>query len=95
MDSKRTLQLLKELEEMGFDDDAFGRLHHKRETISGMRKYCEDNPNRIFGDANERVYKRLSFVLNASKELKLSCDQTQFFNTLAEAAFNVIPPSPK
>lgn len=95
MNSERTLQLLEELEKMGFDDDAFGRLHHKRETITGMRKYCEDHSSRIFSEANERVYERLAFVLNASRELKLSRDQTQLFNTLAEAAFDAIPPNPK
>jgi hypothetical protein len=95
MDSERTLHLLEELEKMGFNDDAFGRLHHKRETITGMRKYCVDHPTRSFGEANERVYERLAFVLNASKELKLSRDQAQLFNTLAEAAFDAIPPNPK
>jgi hypothetical protein len=96
MDANQTLQLLAELKKMGFGDAAFGRLHHKRENISGMEKYCEDNPERKFSGNNTLVYRRLAFVLNACKGLEIPTDRTgqiQLFNTLAEAAFNAIPPS--
>ena len=96
MDANQTLQLLAELKNMGFGDAAFGRLHHKRENISGMEKYCEDNLKRRFSENNALVYRRLAFVLNACKGLEIPTEQTgqiQLFNTLAEAAFNALQPS--
>ena len=63
-DPKGTVQLLHDLGELGFDDDAFYRLHHKREvrireTIGGFGKYCLDTKRFQKGGTNYFVHWRL------------------------------------
>ena len=66
-----TLGLLDELQRLGFNDDAFWRLHHFRrvgrpDSIARHRNYCMGLKRGVFnpGSENERVALRLSFVLD-------------------------------
>jgi hypothetical protein len=59
MTSERTLELLRDLEVLGFDDRTFWRLHHFRErghrqTIASHRKYCEPPREFQFEGTNGR-----------------------------------------
>jgi uracil-DNA glycosylase len=92
MDPKRTLPLLDELQKLGFDDEAFWRLHHfrhrKRETIARFRAYCEKSSAFLPDGANERVHRRLAFVLETYRQP----GNTKNLIMLADAAFDKIPP---
>src|SRR5260370_15530232 len=72
VDPKRTLALLDELQKLGFNDEAFWRLHHfrhrKRETIARFPAYCEKTSAFLPDGANERVHRRLAFVLKTYPE---------------------------
>ena len=97
---KRTLELLDELNELGFNDEAFWRLHHfrhrKKETIASFRSYCEKlcEKNSAFMPAgtNERVHERLALVLKTYRERGLPPGQTKVLIDLADTAFVEIPP---
>jgi hypothetical protein len=91
IDPKGTVQLLDDLCKLGFDDEAFWPLHHKkeggvRETISGFRKYCLDIRRFQKGGTNYFVHWRLFSLLRA----RLS-GSTGAFETLAEDAYQQIP----
>jgi len=102
-----TLELLDTLEDIGFTDDAFWRLHHKREptakrkqsqkeTIAKFRAYCEGIQRRTdsfkYNSENEHVHERLKFVLRKYREGGYAPRQTNIFIALAEEAFLKIPP---
>ncbi len=91
------LELLHTLEQLGFNDDSFWRLHHfrlrgKRETISGFRTYCRKISEFSPTGTNERVCERLSFVLQAYRDRGLPPNQTGIFVELAVEAFSKLPP---
>ena len=101
---QETLILLEDLENLGFSDDAFWRLHHKREptavraeplreTIKNFRRYCEQLKTDAFefDGENERVHKRLAFVLKIYRGIGFAKNQSNVFVALAEASFEVIP----
>jgi len=95
IDPRRTLDLLNELQKLRFNDEAFWRLHHfrqrkkpKKATIASFRAYCEKTSAFLVDGTNERVHRRLAFVLeNFSKPYS-----RKSFVDLAEAAFDKIPP---
>jgi len=92
MNPKRTLDLLEELRDLGFNDEAFWRLHHfrkrKKEKIASFRAYCEKTSAFVPDGANERVHRRLAFVLETYREAA----NTKNLIALADAAFDKIPP---
>jgi len=89
---KDTLMLLDRLEELGFGDSAFAKLHHFREResnagIAAHRAYCEKT--KIFRDdgTNEKVQQRLRLVLSAYVLAGFSSNSSLLFEHLAEAAY--------
>jgi hypothetical protein len=94
--TKRTIELLDDLQDEGFDDGAFGLLHHfrvtrgKMDTIARHRKYCSERESLRAGGTNEKVQKRLQLVLNAYRAGPFRGGAT-VFQQLAEAAAREIP----
>lgn len=98
----QTLKLLDELQKLGFSDDAFWRLHHKREptahrrqpqreTIKDFRRYCEGRQTfDPFGE-NARVHERLVFVMSIYTDVGFAANEPNVFIALAEASFKAIP----
>lgn len=97
---EHTIELLDQLEELGFTDASFGLVHHltrkgtKRETTRGMRRYCETRPADFQPDGNnDRLRRRLEFVLHSYREVfGLPAGKTAVFDALADAAYLGIPP---
>jgi hypothetical protein len=86
------LVMLAELKNLGFNDEAFWRVHHfrensKKERINQFSAYCERKSQFQLGGTNERVHRRLKFVLTEYRELNLPPNQTTVFIDLAEKAF--------
>jgi len=99
MPVRETLQLLDELQDLGFSDAAFARLHHKRlnkqyspHKIEPFRRYCEQHQMFRPNSENELIYKRLAFVLRKYRDEELPPGKTDAFIALAEASFKEIPP---
>jgi hypothetical protein len=97
MNPKQTLACLDELQQLGFTDEAFWRVHHfrekeRRETINGFRSYCEKTD--LFHDDgnNERVHKRLEMILTHYKAYHSG--NRVMFTRLADAAYCMIPAVP-
>ena len=73
-----------------------GVFHHlfrkgtKKETINGMRNYC--GTVQSLDLQNERVTRRLEFVLNSYQYFRLTPGKSGVFDALAEAAWLGIPP---
>ena len=93
MGPKQILYILDELQKLGFNDDAFCLLHHKqetgkRETIKGMRSYCEKTEAFTVDGNNERVLQRLEFVLKHIRDPENKKD----FIELAKQSYKLIPP---
>ena len=91
----QTIAYLDELEQLGFTNEAYWRVHHfreknERDTINAHRKYCERTIS--FGDDknNERVQKRLALILQYYKDYHLG--NPAIFSDLADAAYRLIPP---
>jgi hypothetical protein len=73
-DPRRTIELLDELERLGFDDAAFQRLHHfwqrppgdpgRHPTINDHRGYCVRTQSFQAGQNNARLQRRLEMVLD-------------------------------
>jgi hypothetical protein len=94
-----TVKLLNELEMLGFNDEAFWRLHHRRlsghkDTINAHRKYCLSLKTGSFipGEDNALVTERLVYVLEIYRAAELPNGNAGAFIALAEAAFRAIPP---
>ena len=94
--TKRTIELLDELESLGFDDHAFGHLHHFRvlrgvyDTITAHRKYVEKHTYLLADGNNEKVQRRLELVLNAYKAGPFKRGAPVFL-ALAQAAVDELP----
>lgn len=91
-----TLTLLDDLERLGFDDQAFARLHHwravgKDETIRAFRAYCEKHDDFQADGNNARVAQRLELVLKAYTQGGFTSSRREVFITLAEAAWLEVP----
>jgi hypothetical protein len=96
---QRTIEWLDQLEELGLTDESFGLLHHltrkgtKSETIRGMRRYCETLKVDFRPDeSNDRLRRRLEFVLHGYRKFDLPPGNTTVFDALAKAAYLGIPP---
>jgi hypothetical protein len=95
-DPKRTIELLDELEKLGFNDWAFGRLHHfrtngKRVTIEEHRKHCEGIGSFQNGD-DEVVQRRLELVIGAYRRGGFRSGRSEVLAALGDASFHELPP---
>ena len=91
-DPKDTLLLLDRLEELGFDDLAFAKLHHFRERdsdagIVAHRAYCEKTTTFQDDGTNAKVQERLRLVLSAYVLAGFTSNSPLLFVHLAEAAY--------
>ncbi len=94
-DPKITVELLDELEDLGFNNDAFAALYHFKEkgradTIAEHRVYCIEQEIFPNESLNARVQQRLSLVLNAYKLGGFKSRKAEVFRCLAEAAHSEI-----
>jgi hypothetical protein len=97
LDPKHSLALLDELEALGFDDEAFGRLHHYRAKermarIQAHREYCARIEAFHEDGENERVQRRLERVLRAYRAGGFESRSAPIFVALADAAYHDLPP---
>jgi hypothetical protein len=95
MNPQDTLNLLDELQTLGFDDSAFALLHHFRErgephTIAAHRGYCERTGEFRADFNNERTQRRLEFVLREYRSAGATASPA-LFSELAERAWAAIP----
>jgi hypothetical protein len=95
---ERTIELLDQLEALGFDDQAFARLHHfrlkgRRPTISAHRLYCDATSSFQDAGENELVQRRLELVLKAYRSGVFKSGRPEVFGALADAAFHELPPA--
>ena len=94
---QRSIELLDQLEGLGFTNEAFQLLHHSRvrgwrDTIARHRAYCAQVSSfQRDGDA-ERDQTRLEFVLQRYRAQRLPPGRSDVFVALANAAFAEIPP---
>ena len=94
---KRSVELLNQLETLGFTDEAFALLHHsrvrgRRDTIVSHRSYCEKHSLFQRDGDNERTQRRLEFVLRRYLHGGGSDCRSDIFVELANRAFGEIPP---
>lgn len=99
--AQKTIDLLDQLSKAGFDDSAFWRLHHARlrnwkESISAHRDYCKKiaASSGVFLDdsENERVQRRLAWVLAKHEKSGVQHGDASHFQNLADLAFEGLPP---
>lgn len=95
-DPKCTVRLVNRLEKMGFSNDAFALLHHRREkgereTISGFRSYCANLNGRFRTASNRLVHDRLVQVLKGRLSSIEGSAPPVDFETLADRAYKAIP----
>jgi hypothetical protein len=97
---QRTVELLDELETLGFTNEAFWRLHHfrdkeKKDTIHVHKSYCEKRGSfrgREEDCNNERMQVRLEMVLKCYKAYHNG--HPDMFTRLADAAYCMVPALP-
>lgn len=94
---QRTIELLEQLQSLGFDDAAFAKLHHfrlsgKNDTIAKHRKYVLQQANLRENDSNEEVQRRLALVLTTYRNGGFTSRSSSVFQALADAVFHEIPP---
>lgn len=97
MGPRRTIDLLVELDKLGFPEEAFSRLHHfrlegKKESIASHRKYCDTHDTFVTDGDNERTQQRLEMVLNAYQGGGFRSGKSSVFIALADAVFYELPP---
>jgi hypothetical protein len=95
-DPYRTLAVLRELESMGFGDDAFSLLHHFKEpeTIANHRRYCDmllEEKATFRTNSNRLVQRRLEMVLAMYKAGGFVDVAPEVFAHLARAAVVGLP----
>jgi hypothetical protein len=93
VDTNTTILLLDELEELGFNNDAFAALHHFKEkgradNIAEYRAFCIETDSFQDGSANARIQQRLKLVLTAYQLGGFQSGKPEVFRCLAEAAYN-------
>ena len=91
------IDLLNQLESLGFDDPAFATLHHFRAnggvcTIESHRRYCNEHSVFQEGRQNARTQHRLKLVLDSYNEGGYQSGKPSVFLALAEAAYAELPP---
>jgi hypothetical protein len=94
---RRTIELLDELGELGFNDQAFARLHHfrmkrRKATIRAHYSYCQAIASFQNDGENELVQQRLKLVMNAYRSGVFKSGRPEVFSALADAAFYELPP---
>jgi hypothetical protein len=94
---KRTIELLDELEKLGFNDWAFARLHHfringERATIEVHRRHCEGIGSFRRDGEDEVVQRRLELVIDAYRKGGFRSGRSDVFAALADASFHELPP---
>jgi hypothetical protein len=97
-DPQVALNLLNQLQSLGFDDKDFARLHHNQnqkhprwETIKSFRDYCERTGKFRTDQNNERVTRRLARILQKYLALGSGSRSAAVISQLAEAAYAEIP----
>jgi hypothetical protein len=96
-DPQQTISYLDELQQLGFTNDAFWRIHHfcdkeKRDTINTHKAYCEKTGAFREGDNNARVQERLGLLLKYYKAYHSG--NPRIFPDLADAVCRLIPSQP-
>ena len=91
---RETIAYLDELQQLGFTDEAFRRIHHFREksrsaTINAHRAYCERIGSFRDDENNARVQQRLALLLTCYKAYHSG--NSDVFPDLADAVFRLIP----
>jgi hypothetical protein len=92
----KTLELLAELEALGFDDSAFSVMHHfaKPVRIARHRGYCEmlqREGGAFRTNSNRLVQRRLAMVLAMYKAGNFASGSSEVFQHLAHAAVAEVP----
>lgn len=89
----RSMELLAELQRVGFNDSHYSRLHHfsvkpgrKGDTISKHLKYLAERGNREVWDSNARLQERLELVLTMKRR-----DPAADFDELGRRAIAAVP----
>src|SRR5436305_2313490 len=93
-DPQQTISYLDELQQLGFTNEAFWRVHHfrekeERETINHHRAYCERIGAFRESDNNALVQERLALLLKYYKAYHSG--NPQIFPDLADAVYRLIP----
>ena len=94
IDPKQSLLLLDKLNNLGFKNEDFRRLHHLRDSISSFRRYCHKIGFFKVNESNYLLHRRLEFVLAAYHSQEEGKAIAQLFSLLAERSFAEIPPRP-
>lgn len=84
-DCRKTIDTL---QRMGFDDEAFRRLHS--DSMDGFYRYSKGVHRFRDDETNHRVHQRLTYVLSGCPAGTLPKGKN--FQMLAEEAFRLIPP---
>lgn len=95
-DPATTLELLHELETLGFSDRAFSIIHHfeKPEKIASHRKYCEmlrEEDARFRTRSNQLVQQRLELLLRIFRAGSFKARSSALFEHLAKAVLLEVP----
>lgn len=95
VDPQTTVRLLDELEELGFNNEAFAALHHfkqqgRADTIAEHRAHCIESDSFAEGSVDARVQQRLQLVLAAYQQGGFHSGRAEVFRCLAEAAYNEV-----
>ena len=87
----KTIELLDQLVELGFNDEFFDIVHHfEGETIQHHWNYCAKHSGRFqSGGTNEQVQKRLKIVLDSF--LGGGFENKEVFRFLAHASVKEVP----
>ena len=90
-DPRECRRTIDTLQNMGFSEDAFRRLHHQSGSVVRFYSYSKGRTRFQDDGNNHRVHQRLMYVL-------LSCfdgapPKGKNFQTLAEEAYRQIPPT--
>jgi hypothetical protein len=95
-DPSRTLQLLDELGQAGFTDEAFAVVHHHKPpmTIADHRAYCTmlaEDGDYFKLNSNMLVQKRLDMILTMYRSAGFSSGASPVFYHLAQASLSEVP----
>ena len=98
-DPKRSIELLIELVDLNFTNEAYWRVHPfrdadppRKDTISRHISYCKKTKTFPYGRTGERVQTRLEFVLKEYKADRHKFWRTpRTFESLADLAYKRIP----
>lgn len=87
------LIVLKKLLELKINNNSFRRLHQSGKTIRSVEAYCETTVKSfIHGDNNERLCRRMVYVLEGYIALNLHPGNEDVFSKLADMSMFETPP---